>query len=105
MDEILDIKAKKDINSLSKTLKYISDNNLEFMFPNMKKVMSVLLATSETSKSLERANSALRFTKTDYRSTMLEDRFNALVLLYVNWDIKIDYNRIIQMYVNPLLES
>ena len=105
MDEILGIKAKKDINSLSKTLKYISDNNLEVMFPNMKKVMSVLLATSETSKSLERANSALHFTKTDYRSTMSEDRFNALVLLYVNWDIKIDYNRIIQMYVNPLLES
>ena len=69
---------KKDINSLSKTLKYISDNNLEITFPNIKKVMSILLTTSATSVSEERANSAFRFIKTDYRSTISEDRFNAL---------------------------
>ena len=51
---------KKNINSLSKTLKYKSDNNLEVMFPEIKKVMSVLLTTSATSTSVERANSALR---------------------------------------------
>ena len=46
---------------------------------------------------------------------MSEDRFNALVLLYVRWDIKLDHNRIMQIYANkypcrvlltnPLLES
>ena len=40
---------KENINSLSKTIKYISDNNLEVMFLNIKKVMSMLLATSATS--------------------------------------------------------
>ena len=46
---------------------------------------------------------------------MSDDRFSALVLLYVQWYIKLDYNRIIEMYANkypgrlllikPLLES
>ena len=91
---------QKRINRLSKTLKYISNNNLEVMFPNIKKLMSILLTTSATSALVERANSALRFIKTDYRSTMPEDRFNAFALLYSHWDIKLDYNRIMQMYTN-----
>ena len=82
--------SKKYISSLSKTLKYISDNFLEVMFPNIKKVMSILLTTSATSASIERANSAVRFIKTDYRSTMSEDHLNALVFLYVYWDVKLD---------------
>ena len=46
---------------------------------------------------------------------MSVDRFNTLALLYVHWYIKLDYNRIIQMYankypcrlllINPLLET
>ena len=68
------------------------------MFPNKKKVISILLTISAISVSVESANSALRFIKTDYRSTMSEDSFNALVLMYAHWDIKLDYNPIIQMY-------
>ena len=78
MDKVLGIKQKKDINSLFKTLKYISDNNLEVMFLNIKKVMNILLTTSATSASVERARPALSFIKTDCRSTMSEDRFIAL---------------------------
>ena len=52
---------KRYINSLPKTLKYILDNNLEIMFPNIKKVMSILLTTLTTSASVERVNSAHRF--------------------------------------------
>ena len=59
------LKQKKYINSWSKRLKYISDNNQEVTYPNIKKVMSILLTTAA-----ERANSALCFIKTDYRSTM-----------------------------------
>ena len=39
---------KRDTNSLSKTLKYIWDNNVEVKFPNIKKVMTILLTTSAT---------------------------------------------------------
>ena len=94
---------KKDINSLSKTLKCMSDNNLEVMFPSIKKVMIILLTTPATSASVDRATSTLCFIKTDCRSTMSDNRFNALVLLYVHLDIKLGYNRIIQMYANNYL--
>ena len=70
------------------------------MFPNIKKVMSVLLTSSATSALVERVNITLRFIKTDYRSTISEDRFNALVLLYLHRDVKLDYNRMIQLYAN-----
>ena len=85
------------------------------MFPNIKKVMSILPITSATSASVERANSALCFIETDYRSTTPGDCVNALFFLYVHWDIKLDYNRVIQIYakkypcrlllINSLLES
>ena len=69
---------KKDINSLSKTLKYVLDKNVEVMFPNIKKVMSILPITSATSASVERANSALCFIETDFRSTTPGDCVNTL---------------------------
>ena len=47
---------KKKLNSLSKTLKYISNNNLEVMLPNIKKVISILPIASATSALV-----ALRF--------------------------------------------
>ena len=59
---------KSDTNSLFKTLKYIWDNNVEVKFPNIKKVMSILLTTSATTVSGKRAISALRFIETEYRS-------------------------------------
>ena len=54
------------------------------MFPNIVRILSIILRTSSASTSVERASSALRYVKTDFRSTMSEDRFNALLLLYVH---------------------
>ena len=70
------------------------------MFSNIKNLISILLTASAASASAQKVYSALFFIKTDYRSAMSEVYFNALVLLYVHWDIKLDYNRIIQMYAN-----
>ena len=70
------------------------------MFPNIEKVMSILLTTSSISASVERDNSTLRFIKTDYSSTISEDRFNTLVFLYIHWYIKLVYNHIKQMDAN-----
>ena len=53
MDEILGIRKKKKINSLSKTLKYILDDNLEIMFRNIKKALSIILTISATNASVE----------------------------------------------------
>ena len=70
------------------------------MFPNIKNLISILLTASAASASAQKVYSALCFIKTDYRGTMSKVYFNALVLLYVHWDIKLDYNRITQMYAN-----
>ena len=47
-------------------------------------------------EKVERANSSLRFNV--YRSTMGEDRFNALMLLYVHKDIELNIDAIIDSY-------
>ena len=60
------------------------------MFPNKTKILNLLLLTSVTSSSTERANSSLKLIKNVMKSTMGEDRLNALLLLYVHRDIKLD---------------
>ena len=85
------------------------------MFPNIVRILSIIFTTPATSAIIERANSVLRYVKNDFRSTMSEDRINALLLLYVHSDIKLDYKNIIDMYAmryprrmvfkNPLTEQ
>ena len=73
------------------------------MFPNITKILNLLLLTSVTSSSTERVNSSLKLIKNGMRSTMGEDQLNALLLLYVHRDIKLDYNKTIDDYArrNP----
>ena len=83
-------------NSLVTT---IADRNASpTMFPNTTTIIKLLLLTSVTSSGVERANSSLRFIKNVYRSTMGEDRFNALMLLYVHKDIELNIDAIIDSY-------
>ncbi|XP_035660282.1 52 kDa repressor of the inhibitor of the protein kinase-like [Branchiostoma floridae] len=84
------------------------------IFPNVCMMLQLLMLTPVTTAGVERANSALRYIKDVYRSTMGEDRLNALILLFVHRDIPLDYNRIIDIYatghprrmmfINPLAE-
>ena len=67
-------------------------------FLQFAKILHLLLLTSVTSSTVERANSSLRFIKNSFRSTMGEDRFNALILLYVHKDIEIDISKVVEMY-------
>ena len=68
------------------------------MYPNITKILHMLLLTSVTSCSVERANSSLRFVKSCFRGSMSEDRFNALILLFVHKDIDLDIGAVIDMY-------
>lgn len=85
-------------STLSDTLKAIVHNHQ--FYPNITTILQVLLTTPVTSATVERANSALRFVKSAFRSTMSEERFNALVLLYVHSDIELDYDVIVNKYAN-----
>ena len=44
---------------------------------------------------VERSNPSLRFVKNVYRSTMIEERLNALLLLFIHKDIALDYAAIV----------
>jgi len=75
-----------------------SSSACPLLYPNITKILHILLIASVTSCGVERANSSLRFVKSSLRSTMGEDRFNALMLLYLHKDIALDIDSIVKMY-------
>ena len=94
---------------------YIITKNMKEIFPNITQVLSILLTTAATSASVERAYSALRHVKTDFRSVMGEEHLNGLLLVCIHRDIFLDYDKIIDVYasryprmmllINPLSEN
>ena len=99
--------AKKPA-TLQETLKACKSS----VYPNTHTILRLLLIAPVTSATVERSNSSLRFVKNVYRSTMREERLNALLLLFIHKDIALDYAAIIDDYakrnqrrmtfVNPL---
>lgn len=83
-------------STLTSTLKTVND----LQFPNVTNILRIILLQPATSASVERANSALKRVKTELRSTMCQDRFNALILMHVHRDIKLDINKIIDIFAS-----
>ena len=50
------------------------------------KLKDVIGVAPVTSATVERSNSSLRFVKSGFRSTMRENRLNALLLLFIHKD-------------------
>ena len=94
--------------TLQETLKACKSS----VYHNTHTILRLLLIAPVTSATVERSNSSLRFVKNVYRSTMREERLNALLLLFIHKDIALDYAAIIDDYakrnqrrmtfVNPL---
>ena len=74
---------------------------LTHIFPNVLQVLKLLLVTPVTTASVERANSALGFVKSDHRSTMSEGSLNALLRLYVHKDTQLDFEEVVTAVVTP----
>ena len=87
-------------STIEDTLKSVSGE--ELLFPNVLQVLKLLLVTPMTTASVERANSALGFVKSDHRSTMSEGCFNALLRLCVHKDIQLDFEEVVTTYGNKL---
>ena len=87
-------KKKKEKKKKEKT----SVSGQELLFPNVLQVLKLLLVTPVTTASVERANSALGFVKSDHRSTMPEGRLNALLRLYVHKDTQLDFEEVVTAY-------
>ena len=68
------------------------------LYPNISCILHLLLIAPVTSASVERANSALDYAKTELRSTMGQDRLNDLILLYVHKDIPLQYCQIVDQF-------
>ena len=104
--------GKSKPNKVADTLDMMAHDGIEKLFPNVLVILRILVIIPATSATVERANSALRYAKNVYRSSMKEPRLNALILMYVHRDIKLDFEQIIDMYalrhprrmllVNPL---
>ena len=65
------------------------------MFTNIFRIFHLLMLISVTSAGVERASSALTLVQTVVRCTVHQDRLDALVLLHVRKDVRLDIKAII----------
>ena len=70
------------------------------MFPNIHRIITLLLLIPVSSATVERGNSAIKRIKSSQRSTMGQDRLNALTLLQIHRDIPLDYKKIVDIFIN-----
>ncbi|XP_062512637.1 52 kDa repressor of the inhibitor of the protein kinase-like [Corticium candelabrum] len=70
----------------------------EVAYPNIVCILPLLLIIPVTTATVERANCALKLIKTDLRSTMAQDRLNALVLMFVHKDLSVNHERVIDSF-------
>ncbi|XP_020616344.1 52 kDa repressor of the inhibitor of the protein kinase-like [Orbicella faveolata] len=80
--------------TLQETLKACSSS----LYPNVHTILRLLLITPVTSATVERSNSSLCFVKNVCRSTMGEERLNALLLLFIRKDTPLNYNAVVDEY-------
>ena len=59
-------------------------------FPNIKMLFNIMATLPVTLCECEHLVSALRLIKTNFRSTMTEDRLNALVMMHHHCDIELN---------------
>ena len=88
-------------NTLAESLESC-DNRL---FPNIYTCLHLLMVSPLSTAVVERSHSALKIVKSKMQSTMREGRLNALMMLYVHKDIKLNYNKIIDIYANKFPHS
>ena len=88
----------KKPKSLSQTISVISEKQIGEMFPNVMRVLKILLVIPATSASVEISNSILRYIKNIYRNSVSEPRLNAVILTYVHRYINLDYDKIIDFF-------
>jgi hypothetical protein len=88
------ISTDKNVKSVLPMYKYIKNKELECMFPNLEIVMRMYLSTAISNCSGERAFSVLKKVKSYLRSTMKEERLNALAIFSIEAELveKLDFN-------------
>jgi len=67
-------------------------------FPCIAILLRIFCCLPVTTASGERTFSALKYIKSYLRSTMTEDRLNGLAHMFINKDIRLDYERVIDIF-------
>jgi len=67
-------------------------------YPITETLLKIFATLPVTTATGERSFSAPKLIKTYLRTSMQEDRLNALALLYINKDIKLDYSQVIDQF-------
>ena len=70
--------------------------------PNIYTCLHVLIIMPESIAAVERSHSSLKIVKSRLQPRMGEGRLNALMLLCVHKDMKLDYSRIIDLYAKKI---
>ena len=81
-------------SSISESLALVD----QIAFPNISVTLKILGVIPVTSCECERSISALRRLKTWLRSTMEEERLNGLALMHINNDVKIDIEKVVDVF-------
>ena len=84
-------------------------------YPNLSRIFHLLMIIPVTSANVERANSSLKFIKTDLRSRMTQSRLNALLLLFIHKSIPVNPEAVVErfarahprrlLFTNPLIDD
>lgn len=76
-------KGTTEQSRIVQALKYIVDNNLREMYPNISIALRIVATIPVTVAAAERSFSKLKLIKTYLRKTMTQDRLSALAILSI----------------------
>ena len=94
-----EMKMKRVIpDTITETLTYLNEGGRETWYPNIYTILILIAVVPSSSCSCERTISKLRLLETYLRSTMSQERLNGLALLFVHYDIEIDYEEVLNIF-------
>jgi len=80
------------------TITLVTISNRRQWFPNVYTVLCLVAVVPSSSNSCERSISKLRLIKTFSRLTMGQDRFSSLALMNIHREIRIDFNKALDIF-------
>jgi len=96
----IDQNSKKNSGTINTIYKVVRLSGLKEIFPTMYTALSIAVTLPVFSASSERAFSKLKLVKTRLRSTMSEDRLEALMIMACELDVQIDTECVIKYFAS-----
>ncbi|KAL4113857.1 hypothetical protein QTP88_017418 [Uroleucon formosanum] len=96
----IDQNNKKNSGTINTIYKVVHLSGLKEIFPTIYTALSIAVTLPVSSASPERAFSKLKLVKTRLRSTMSEDRLEALMIMACELDVQIDTECVIKYFAS-----